>query len=110
MKLYFQSLIFLTKHCVRVKSDEFEARGSKSSVVDGLDQLSHARFDVGVGKRVEHLVAGLRHLVREVSEVVTPDALGKFHVLLHHGHTTGVEGTKVGVLENSGQISLSRLL
>lgn len=42
--------------------------------------------------------------------VVTTDAASEDHVLLHDGHTLGVDGAQVGVLEEANQVSLRGLL
>jgi hypothetical protein len=41
---------------------------------------------------------------------LTTDAAGKLDVLGHDGHTLGVDGSKVGVLEKTNKVSLGRLL
>ena len=64
-------------------------------MVDGLDELGHGRLRVGVGQRVEHFVSSLWHRIGPVAEVVSSDALGKFHVLLHHRHSVSVDGAEV---------------
>jgi len=40
----------------------------------------------------------------------TTDAAGKLDVLGHDGHTLGVDGAQVGILEQTDQISLTGLL
>ena len=41
---------------------------------------------------------------------LTTDAAGKLDVLGHDGHTLGVDGSEVGVLEKANQVGLSGLL
>ena len=41
---------------------------------------------------------------------LAPDAAGELHVLRHDGHTPGVDGAEVGVLEQADQVGLGRLL
>jgi hypothetical protein len=47
----------------------------------------------------------MRHL-----RALTTDAAGKLDVLGHDGHTLGVDGSQVGVLEKTNEVSLSGLL
>ena len=44
------------------------------------------------------------------SVALTTDAAGELHVLGHDGHTLGVDGTEVGVLEETDHVGLSSLL
>ena len=44
------------------------------------------------------------------SGALTTDAAGELHVLGHDGHTLGVDGAQVGVLEETDHVSLSGLL
>ena len=44
------------------------------------------------------------------SGALTTDAAGELHVLGHDGHTLGVDGAKVGVLEETDHVGLSSLL
>ena len=41
---------------------------------------------------------------------LSTDTAGKLYVLGHDGHTLGVDGTQVGVLEQTDQVSLASLL
>ena len=41
---------------------------------------------------------------------LTTDAAGKLDVLGHDGHTLGVDGSQVGILEETDEVSLSSLL
>ena len=41
---------------------------------------------------------------------LTTDSAGELHVLGHDGHTLGVDGAEVGVLEESDHVGLSSLL
>ena len=41
---------------------------------------------------------------------LTTDAAGELDVLWHDGHTLGVDGSQVGVLEQTNQVCLSGLL
>jgi hypothetical protein len=41
---------------------------------------------------------------------LTTDAAGELHILGHDGHAAGVDGAQVGVLEESHQVGLRRLL
>ena len=45
-----------------------------------------------------------------VLSTLTTDAAGKLDVLGHDGHTLGVDGSQVGVLEETDEVSLSSLL
>ena len=49
------------------------------------------------------------NLINE-SEAVSANALGQLEVLAHDGHTLGVDGAQVGVLEKRNQICLSSFL
>ena len=75
-----------------------------------LSQHFHLLLFVVVRKLIELLIAGLRHGVAEVVVVVASDSPGEVHVLLHHGHSVGVNGAQVGVLEDAGQVGLRALL
>jgi len=44
------------------------------------------------------------------SAALTTDAAGELHVLGHDGHTAGVDGAQVGVLEETDHVGLSSLL
>ena len=44
------------------------------------------------------------------SGALTTDSAGELHVLWHNGNSLGVDGTKVGVLEESNHVSLGGLL
>ena len=44
------------------------------------------------------------------SVALTTDAAGELHVLGHDGHTLGVDGAEVGVLEETDHVGLSSLL
>jgi hypothetical protein len=48
-------------------------------------------------------------VARRLSALAT-DAAGKLDVLRHDGHTLGVDGTEVGVLEQTNQVCLGSLL
>jgi hypothetical protein len=48
--------------------------------------------------------------VGDHSEAVTSDAFGELEILAHDGHTLGVDGAQVSVLEERHQICLSSLL
>ena len=48
--------------------------------------------------------------VTEVSVAVASNASGKVHILLLNGDALGMDGAKVGVLEESDHVSLSGLL
>ena len=41
---------------------------------------------------------------------LSPDPPGQLDVLWHDGHTLGVDGAEVGVLEQSDQVGLTGLL
>ena len=45
-----------------------------------------------------------------VMEALSADTTGEVQVLLHDGHTSGVEGTEVGNFEETGKIALGSLL
>ena len=51
----------------------------------------------------------LRRLTGDLSTLAT-DTAGQLDVLGHDGHTLGVDGAQVGVLEESDQVSLAGLL
>jgi len=38
--------------------------------------------------------------------VLSTDTTGENHILLHDGHTLGVDGAQVGVLEEGDEVSL----
>ena len=40
----------------------------------------------------------------------TTDTTGKLDVLWHDGHTLGVDGTQVGILEKTNKVCLASLL
>ena len=46
----------------------------------------------------------------QCSGPLTTNSSGELHVLGHDGHTLGVDGAQVGVLEKSNQVSLGSLL
>ena len=41
------------------------------------------------------------------SEAVSPDALGQLQILGHNGHSLGMDGAEVGILEQRDQVGLS---
>ena len=47
---------------------------------------------------------------KQSSVSVTSDSSGELHVLWHDGNSSGVDGTEVGVLEESDHVSFSGLL
>ena len=75
-----------------------------------LSELSHLLLLVGVWKLEELLVSGFWHGVTEVVVSITSDSSSEVHILLHDGNSVGVDGTKVGILENSDQVGLGTLL
>ena len=48
--------------------------------------------------------------LKEFSSPLSPDAAGQLDVLGHDGDPLGVDGSQVGVLEQTHQVGLSRLL
>ena len=50
------------------------------------------------------------YLIRNHSEAVAPDPLGQLEVLAHDGHSLGMDGAEVGVLEERHQVGLCCLL
>ena len=80
------------------------------SADDDLLELFHLILLVVVGQLIEDLVAGLGLEVSVVVEALAADSAGKVHILLHHGHSVGVDGAQVGILEETGQVALSCLL
>lgn len=71
-----------------------------------LDQSFHSRGSRHALRRG----SGSGGTTRSVVRVVTTDATSEDHVLLHDGHTLGVDGAQVGVLEETNQVSLRGLL
>ena len=63
-----------------------------------------------VGQHIEDLVSCLGLEIAMVLEPLAADSAGKVQVLLHHGNSVCVDGTKVGVLEETGKVALSSLL
>ena len=47
---------------------------------------------------------------KKSSGSLTSDSSGELHVLWHDGNSLGVDGAKVGVLEESDHVGLSSLL
>ncbi len=72
--------------------------------------MLHLLLFVVVRQLIEDLVAGLGLKVSVIVEALASDSAGKFHVLLHHGDSVGVDGAKVGILEKSGEVALGSLL
>ena len=62
---------------------------------DDLLELLHLVLLVIVRKLVEDFLASLRLQVSVIVEALTSDAAGEVKILLHHGHSIGVDGAKV---------------
>lgn len=77
---------------------------------DDLAELFHLGLVSRVGKHVEDLVTCLRLQVTEVLEALSANAPRQVDVLLHDGDSLGMDGTKVGIFEEAGEIALSCLL
>ena len=60
----------------------------------------------GVGQLEEDLVASLRLVVTVIVVAITAGATGEVHVLLLDGHSLGVDGAQVGVLEEADDVRL----
>lgn len=75
-----------------------------------LLKLLHLILLVVVGQLVEDFVAGLGLEVTVVLESLSTDSAGKLQVLPRHGHSVGVNGAKVGILEEASEIALGSLL
>ena len=75
-----------------------------------LLEFLHAFLIVAVWKHVEDFVAALGLKVTVVVEALTTETTSEVEILLHHGHAGGMDGTQVGVLEETGQVALSCLL
>ena len=50
------------------------------------------------------------HIDQVCSRSLASDSSGELHVLGHDGHSLGVDGAKVGVLEQAGKVSLGGFL
>ena len=77
---------------------------------DNLLELLELVLLVVVGELIEHLVAGLGLEVTVVVESLATDSASQLQVLLHHGHSGGVDGAEVGILEETSEIALGSLL
>lgn len=77
-----------------------------NAVFEHLETL----LGVGVGELVEVLIARFGHGVSEVHHLVSSDSAGQFHVLLENCYSIGMDGTEVGVLEDSREVGFGSLL
>lgn len=75
-----------------------------------LLELLHLLLLVEVGELVEDLVAGLGLKVAVVVESLPADSSGELEVLLLDGHSLGVDGAQLGILEETGQVALGGFL
>ena len=60
-------------------------------------------------RRVKLVTQYLKY-ISGYSGSLTSDSSGELHVLWHDGNSLGVDGTEVGVLEESNHVGLSSLL
>lgn len=79
-------------HCINIECNTMENR-FRLFVVCGGSEKSHF-----VNDETGHL------------STLATDPAGKLDVLGHDGHTLGVDGAKVGILEQSNEVSLAGLL
>lgn len=82
----------------------------RSLVGEDLSEVSHVLLLVVVGESVEDLITVLGLEISVVVESLTADSSGQLDVLLHDGHSVGVDGAQVGVLEETDEIHLSGFL
>ena len=77
-----------------------------------LFELMVALLNVEIWKGYEFSLFLLADLTLNTEIVVglTSDSSGELHVLLHDGHSLGVDAAQVGILENSDQVSLGGFL
>ncbi len=78
-----------------------------------LDSLIHVL--VGAlgsdrGELVEGLIASLGDVVEVVQVSVSSDSSCEVEILLHDGHSLGVDGAQVGVLKETDEVGLSSFL
>ena len=80
---------------------------SFSHVSDLIMELFHAFLFVSVWELVESVFSiFLLNTINVVIEMITSDSSSELHVLLQDGGSLGVDGTKVGVLEDSDEVCL----
>ena len=72
--------------------------------------MLHLSLVTYVGKHVEDLIPCFWLQVSIVLEPLTTDAASQIDVLLHDGDSRGVDGTKIGIFEETSEITLSCLL
>ena len=65
---------------------------------------------VVVGEHIEDFFAGLWLEVTMVVEALSADATGEVQVLFQDGHTSGVDGTEVGIFEETCEVAFGSLL
>ena len=99
----------LSLRLVIVAESRQGARGSLGSDNHLLEGV-HVSLVRGIGERVEDLLTGLGLEVAEVLEALPADAPRELHVLLHDGDSVGVNRAEIGVLEESGQVTLGGFL
>ena len=77
-----------------------------------LFELVCALLNVEIWKGYEFSLFLLADLTLNTEIVVglTSDSPGELHVLLHDGHSLGVDAAQVGILEDSDQVSLGGFL
>ena len=80
---------------------------SFSHVSDLIMELFHAFLFVSVWELVESVFSiFLLNTINVVIEMITSDSSSELHVLLQDGGSLGVDGAKVGVLEDSDEVCL----
>jgi len=73
-------------------------------------ELLEACLSIAVWELVEDLSSVFVVHVSEVSVGISSDSSGQLHVLLHEGHTLGVDRTQVSILENTGEVCFGGFL
>ena len=76
----------------------------------GLARISTFFLESGALRRAFGLDFAWRKPGARCLGTLTTDTAGKLYVLGHDGHTLGVDGAQVGVLEEIDQVSLAGLL
>ena len=79
-------------------------------MLDDSLELLHTLLLVSVGKLVEDLVTSLSLLISVVKGSLASDSSGQDEVLLHDGHSVGMDSAQVGVLEETNQVCFSCFL
>ena len=73
----------------------------------GILEIFHSLRAVDVWEFIESLISGLGNLVGVVAKFVSSDSSCEVHVFLHHRDSVGVDGTEIGVFEDTGEIGFS---